>query len=319
MSENRGVALVTGGAGVMGRRLCAGLRERGFPVRVLDRAGSALPGLDVDLRAGDITDPASLRGVFDGVQTVYHLAAVILPDDESLFESVNVEGTRNVLEAAAAAGAQHFIHVSSASVVYPHSTRYSRSKREGERLVRGQQAMQWTIVRPTLVYDENGGLEFMRFYAYLDRFPIVPFIGRGRARKRPVHTEDIMAGLIAIAGNPKTYGKVYALSGGEPISIWDLGKLMLEHRGRQRPFLPIPVPVCRLLARGLARVMRNPPLTWQMIAGITQDADLDPSDATADFGYRPMGVREGFQKTWPRPAQPAGGACRTGAAAPPAR
>lgn len=299
MSDESKTVLVTGGAGVMGRRLCRGLNDRGFDMVVLDRPGTRIEGMDVDLRHGDISDRRSLEGLFDGVGTVYHLAAVLLPEDPSLFERVNVEGTRNVMEAALAAGVRHFVHVSSASVVYPNATRYSLSKREGERIVMSQDRMQWTIIRPTLVYDENGGIEFVKYLEYLKRFPVVPFIGRGRALKNPVHTQDIMEGLIAIAGNPRTFGKVYAFSGGEPISIWELSKLMLRHQGISKPFLPIPVWACRALAWALARFMKSPPLTWQMIAGITQDANLDHTNASEDFGYEPMGVHEGLQKTGP--------------------
>lgn len=301
MDGNGRLVLVTGGAGVMGRRLCKGLAARGFRVRVLDRPGTKVEGVPVDLRHGDVTDPSSLKGLFDGVHTVYHLAAVILPPSPDFFRTVNVQGTRNVLEASIDAGVQHFVLVSSASVVYPHTTAYSRSKRECERMVREQDRVPWTIIRPTLVYDENGGEEFMRFLDYLKRFPVVPFIGRGQAKKSPVHTESIMEGLIAIAGNERTHGKVYGFSGGEVISIWDLGKLMLKHQGIRKPFLPIPVWLCRAMAFVMERTMKNPPLTWQMVAGILQDADLDHSQATEDIGYEPMGVHEGLQKTWPLP------------------
>lgn len=299
MSNDSKTVLVTGGAGVMGRRLCKGLIERGFEMRVLDRPGTRIEGVDADLRHGDITDPAALEGLFEGVDTVYHLAAVLLPPDPSMFRTVNTEGTRNVVNAALAAGCKHFVHVSSASVVYPFPTEYSLSKREGEAIVKGQNQMSWTIIRPTLVYDENGGIEFMKFLDFLKQFPVVPFIGRGRSLKNPVHTEDIMEGLIAIAGNPQTHGKTYAFSGGEEISIWDLSKLMLEHQGISKPFLPIPVWACRAVSWILGKVTKQPPLTWQMIAGITQDANLDHTNATEDFGYKPMGVHEGFQKTWP--------------------
>src|SRR5919199_3270174 len=106
--------LVTGGAGVMGSRLVRGLVEKGERVRVLDRPGTRLDGVDVDLRHGDVTDPSTLRGVFDGVKTVYHLAAVLIAYDPRVFQKVNVEGTRNVVNEAIHAGVEHFILVSSA-------------------------------------------------------------------------------------------------------------------------------------------------------------------------------------------------------------
>ena len=66
MSNESKTLLVTGGAGVMGRRLCKGLIERGFEMRVLDRPGTRIEGVDADLRHGDITDPSTLEGLFDG-------------------------------------------------------------------------------------------------------------------------------------------------------------------------------------------------------------------------------------------------------------
>jgi nucleoside-diphosphate-sugar epimerase len=293
--------LVTGGAGVMGRRLVQGLRARGERVRVLDRPGTRLDDPEVELRHGDVTDPASLEGLFTGVDTVFHLAAVLIANDPAVFERVNVGGTRNVLAAAAAAGAKHFIFVSSASVAYPRTTAYSRSKRECERMVREQTAMQWTIIRPTLAYNERGGEEFRMFLDYLRKYPVVPFIGRGRALKNPVHVDDLMRGFLAVVGNPVAYGKTYNFSGGEDISIWDLAHLMLRHQGISKPFLPIPVSLCTAAAKALEGRMARPPLTWNVIAGITQDANLDNSEARRDLGYAPIGVREGLQRCFPLP------------------
>ncbi len=291
--------LITGGAGVVGRRLCRGLIERGFEIRVLDRPGTRLPDLPVELVHGDITDPTSLKGLFDGVETVYHLAAVILPPDERMFQTVNVQGTANVIEAASEAGVEHFVLISSASVVYPHTTAYSRSKRETEAMISSQTAMKYTIVRPTLVYDENGGEEFMRYLESMKRLPVVPLIGGGKALKNPVHTEDIMAGLIAIAGNEKSYGKTYAFSGGEELTMREMSQLMLKHHRASRPLVPVPVGLARAAAWVLGRFMAKPPITWQMIAGVIQDANLDHGSATEDLGYRPKGAREGFQLCWP--------------------
>ena len=120
--------LVTGGLGVMGSTLVKGLVDRGFKVRVLDnsdRFRSRLDGYDADIRIGDITKPESLAGCFEGVETVYHLAAVLIVYDPSLFQKINVGGTRNIIDASIKAGVKHFILVSSASVTYAHTTPYS--------------------------------------------------------------------------------------------------------------------------------------------------------------------------------------------------
>lgn len=296
--------LVTGGAGVMGSRLVRGLVEAGNRVRVLTLPGdplvSRLDGLGVDIRYGDVGDRETLEGLCDGVDTVYHLAAILLSRDPALFERVNVGGTRNLVELSVKAGVKHFILVSSISVTYPYTTPYSLSKSACERIVKDQSTMHWTIVRPTLAYNEYGGEEFMMYNDYLKRFPVVPFIGTGRALKNPVHVDDLMRGFLAIANNPNTFGKTYAFSGSEEISIWDLGKEMLRHQGISKVFVPIPVWICKIIAWVMGATMQKPPLTWNAIAGLTQDANPDWSAAKADFGYDPIGIRAGLLRAFPK-------------------
>ncbi|HEX2871389.1 MAG TPA: NAD-dependent epimerase/dehydratase family protein [Polyangiaceae bacterium] len=299
-------ALVTGAAGVMGARLTARLRKAGWQVRALVLPGDPLrarvEALGCEVYEGDVSDAASLSGVCEGVELVYHLAAVIIAHDPTVFQRVNRDGTAHVLAEARRAGVAHFVYVSSASVVYPRRTRYAESKLEAERLVEGS-GLAYTIVRPTLVYEQGGGQELMMFLAYLRRFPVVPFIGAGRAKKRPVWSEDIVDGLVRLAHAPVAHGKTYNFSGAEALSMRELAELLLLHHDEPRPFLHLPVWVCRALAALLALLMKRPPLTSSAIAGIVNDADLDPTEAMHDLGYAPLGVRAGFQRCFPTAAQ----------------
>jgi nucleoside-diphosphate-sugar epimerase len=301
-------ALVTGAAGVMGARLTARLRKAGWQVRALVLPGDPLrarvEALGCEVREGDVSDAGSLGGVCDGVELVYHLAAVIIAHDPTVFQRVNRDGTAHLLAEARRAGVPHFVYVSSASVVYPRRTRYAESKLEAEQLVKGS-GLAYTIVRPTLVYEQGGGQELMMFLAYLRRFPVVPFIGAGRAKKRPVWSEDIVDGLVRLANAKVAHGKTYNFSGAEALSMRDLAELLLLHHDKPRPFLHLPVWACRALAAVLALFMKRPPLTSSAIAGIVNDADLDPTEAMTDLGYAPLGVRAGFQRCFPTAAQAA--------------
>jgi NADH dehydrogenase len=290
--------LVSGAAGVLGSRLVHKLAASGHSVRALVKPGDPcmhrLDGVRCDIREGDIEHAANLAGAFDGIDTVYHLAAVILSPDATVFERVNRNGTAHMVAGAAAAGVRHFVYVSSASVTYPRRTRYAESKLAGEALVKAERRFVHTIVRPTLVYEDNGGQEFLLFQQYLERFPVIPFIGDGRARKRPVHAQDIVEGLAAIAGNPRSHGQTYNFSGADSVSIRELAELMLARRGQRRRFLHLPVSLCQAAALALGAVMKDPPLSLQAIAGLVNDADLPPDAAIRDLGYRPIGVREGL-------------------------
>jgi len=300
-------ALITGAAGVMGARLTARLRKAGWSVRALVMPGDPLRSrverLGCNVVEGDVSDPSTLRGVCDGVELVYHLAAVIISHDPTVFQRVNRDGTANVVAEAQRSGVGHFVYVSSASVTYPRRTRYAESKLEAEQIV-ASAGLPYTIVRPTLVYEQGGGQELMMFLDYLKRFPVVPFIGSGAALKRPVWSEDVVDGLERLAGAAIAHGKTYNFSGGEAISMRELADLLLRYHDRPRAVLPLPVWACRAAAAALGVLMKRPPLTSSAIAGIVNDANLDPSEAMRDLGYAPLGVRAGFQRCFPSAHSP---------------
>jgi NADH dehydrogenase len=258
---------------------------------------SRLEELTCEVREGNVSDASTLAGVCDGVDIVYHLAAVIISHDASVFQRVNRDGTAHVVAEARRANVGHFVYVSSASVVYPRRTRYAESKLEAERVVQGS-GVPYTIVRPTLVYEQGGGQELFMFLDYLRMLPVVPFIGSGKALKRPVWSEDIVDGLLRLADCGAARGKTYNFSGAEPISMRELAELLLLHLDRPRPFVHLPLWLCRLLAM-TSGLLRRPLLTSSAIAGVVNDANLDPAEAMRDLGYAPLGVRAGFARCFP--------------------
>jgi len=140
------------------------------------------------------------------------------------------------------------------------------------------------------------GEEFELFWKRLRKFPFTPIIGDGNALKNPVHVKDLVDGLVSIAGNDKTYSKVYNLCGSEEISMKDLAKLMLSYKGGARPAIHIPGPCCRVAANILGNISTRPPISHSAISGVIQNANLDNSSARTDLGYNPIGVSEGFNR-----------------------
>lgn len=304
MSQEKTTILITGGTGAIGSTLVRRLSELDFQVRLLalpgDAAVKTLSAYSSDIRYGDISDKTSLSGICDGVSAVLHMAAIILTDNDDDYDRINIRGTRNILDEARKSGVTHFIHISSASVVYPRTTPYSLSKRVCERLVRDS-GVHYTIVRPTLVYGKKGGQEFDIFLSNLKKYPVIPFIGKGNAVKRPVYVEDIADGLITLAKKSVGDGNVYNFSGGEAISMIHFAKLCLFLMdSRYQTFIHVPVWVCSLASFIMKKVMKYPPLRWNMIAGVTQDADLDPSDAIRDLQFKASGVTETLPRCFPR-------------------
>jgi dihydroflavonol-4-reductase len=127
--------LVTGATGFVGSNVAAALATRGDHVRALRRTTSqlkALEGVPVDYAVGDILDSDSLLAAMQGCELVFHVAAMSQywrSSKETVYQ-VNVEGTRNVVQAALAAGVQRVVHTSSvAALGYPpHGTAADESQ-----------------------------------------------------------------------------------------------------------------------------------------------------------------------------------------------
>ncbi|MHB1347180.1 MAG: NAD-dependent epimerase/dehydratase family protein [Candidatus Humimicrobiaceae bacterium] len=294
--------LVTGGAGVMGSRLVKGLVGKGHQVRVLtlpgDPKADLLKDIDCEIVYGDVSDASTLKGIFFGIDTVYHLAAIIIAYNKETLLKINVEGTRNVVNQAIENGCRHFIYISSAAAEWPDGSDYAQSKIAAEEIVKSQNKMNYTIVRPTLTYGYYEGQEFMMFLDSLKRYPFVFFIGNGHAKKKPVLADDIVKGLMEIAGNDKTFGKTYNFSGSEEISMWDFARALLEYEKIKKPFIAVPIPICNFIAAIMEKTMKKPFLTRYGISRILHEAAFDNSEAQKDLGYFPLGVRRGLEKIY---------------------
>jgi uncharacterized protein YbjT (DUF2867 family) len=128
---------------------------------------------------------------------VVHLAALLLAHgDNDLLARVNRDGTAHLLACARTAGIRRVVHVSSISVQYRRQNAYSRSKREGEDLVRAS-GLDWTILRPTLAWGDPAAIEHETFHQRVLRPAILPLPGGGRAHKAPVHVDDLAAAFEA--------------------------------------------------------------------------------------------------------------------------
>ena len=183
------VILVTGSSGLVGRAVVRQLMGQGLPVRSLVHEApmprlSRFPGSEPEQVVGDVRDPGSLQAACEGVETVIHLVAVLRRRRDGDYRAINVEGTRNLLAAAEAAGARRFILVSALGATPDPRYAYAHSKWQAEELVRAS-SLAWTIFRPSLLFGEGGGF-FEKLRQSL-RFspPGLAFVPRTQARFQP--------------------------------------------------------------------------------------------------------------------------------------
>ena len=182
---------VTGATGFVGQALLDRALEADVTVKALARRAQP-PLAGVEWVSGDLGTHDSLRQLVRGAEAVIHVAGVV--NDAAQFESGNVLGTLNVIEAAKAEGVQRFIHVSSLSAREPDLSAYGASKARAEKLVMAS-GLDWTIVRPPGIYGPRDVDYFEMFrLARWGLMPVPPKEGRASI----IHVDDLARLLLAL-------------------------------------------------------------------------------------------------------------------------
>lgn len=314
-------ALVTGANGFIGGNLCAALREQGIPVRGLVLAGTettALVALGVEVVTADIALPLD-PGLFAGVSHVFHLAAIALDwGPDGLFERVNVNGTRHVLEAACAAGVMHVVHMSSLAV-HPYTghaagdentprgwdiNAYTRTKNLAEDIVQSFRGrLMVTIIRPGVVpYGPGDRLSLPGLVDALSR-GIYAHVGGGGRRLCLSYVENLVDGMILAGSHHGESGAVYVLA--DDVMTWHefidavADAFDLPRARRSVPFAIAWVAATALeTVYGLLRLRSAPVLTRYRVSLFRGDLVFSSAKAQRELGYRPrVALHEGLRRT----------------------
>jgi NADH dehydrogenase len=287
---------LTGATGFVGRAVVAALRADGHVVRCLVRRGSErdLQGLGgIERVEGNVLAPDSLEEGMAGCDAVIHLVGIIRenPASEVTFERIHVEGTRNVLEAARAAGARRYLHMSALGSRPGARSRYHQTKWQAEEAVRAS-LLAWTIFRPSVIYGPGDG--FVSLLAGLVRLPIVPVIGSGRQRLQPVPIAHVAEAFERALRLDATVKQTYEVGGADAVSMEELLDLVGAALGRRHPLkLHVPLGVIRPLARLFHRIPAFP-VTPDQLAMLEEDNTCDPRPFYTTFKLTPIPLAQGL-------------------------
>ena len=284
MSELPQIA-VTGATGFVGREVVKQARAEGYPVRAIVRdpkpAERWAEQNGVELFHGNVIYAPSLEGAFAGVKCVIHLVGIIHARKENTFERVHTEATRNVLEAAKKAGVMRYLHMSALGTRTDGRSRYHQTKWAAEELVR-KSGLAWTIFRPSLIYGP-GDISINVLSKIVRRLPFVPVLGHGHSKIQPVSVENVAKCFVAAIRHDDAVGKTYDLCGPAAFTWNELYDKLLAFYGLRKPKLHLPLPVARVQAAVLERVLANPPFNRDQLIMTEEDNVGDPKPAERDF------------------------------------
>ncbi|XP_026658559.2 3beta-hydroxysteroid-dehydrogenase/decarboxylase [Phoenix dactylifera] len=341
--------VVTGGRGFSARHLVEMLLRSGeWCVRVADLFSSikldpheedgvlahALSSGRAVYVSADLRNKAQVIKAFQGAEVVFHMAA---PDSSinnyHLHHSVNVEGTKNVIDACIECKVKRLIYTSSSSVVfdgvhgicdgkesmpYPNkfNDSYSETKAEGEKLVikaNGRTDLLTCCMRPSSIFGPGDKLFVPTVVAVARAGKSKYIVGDGNNMDDFTYVENVAHAhvcaertLASEVGAKKAAGQAYFITNMEPIKFWEFISLIIEGLGYERPTIKIPVSAIMPIAHVVEWTyklfsrygMRVPQLTPSRIRLLSCNRTFSCAKAKDQLGYEPIvSLKDGLKRT----------------------
>lgn len=303
-------AVVTGGAGFLGRAIRRGLRELGWAVDAVDvRPGPAVV-------TGDVTRPGAWTAVLDGADLLVH-AAALLPDveDRSAHRDVNIGGTQVVMERCSRHGVPRVVHLSTTAVLgndFPdradethpvqmtgHPYTDSKIAAEHVALTAGAAGLPVTIVRPGEVYGPHSGLWTVRVLTLLKR-NLFALVDGGAGVMSPIYVDDLVSGVITAACRPSGIGQIFHLTGGEGVAAADFFGAYGAMVGKGIPILPnAALQPLAASAQAILRPLGLPsPLSGRAVEFMRRPGTVSIAKALRLLDWQPeISLEEGMART----------------------
>lgn len=263
---------------------------------------------------GDLSDGAALARGAEGCEWAFHAAAALGDwGKREEFERVNVQGTRNALQACALARVRRFVHVGTEAALLagrplvevdetaalrPDSPApYSATKARAEQLVleANRDGFETVVVRPRFVWG-RGDTTLLPTMTEMVRSGRFAWIGGGRQLTATTHVDNTVEGLVlgAVRGAP---GNAYFVTDGEPVVFREFVSELLATEGVAPPVRNIPAPVAAALATACETAWRllalpgRPPVSRFAYWVASQECTIKIDKARRELGYEPVKSR----------------------------
>jgi nucleoside-diphosphate-sugar epimerase len=317
--------LLTGSTGYLGSQIARELIRRRMPFRVLVRDAARLgfrrEGVDCDIVVGDMCDAETLRKAAEGAKSVIHTAALVrmYVRDRRDFWRVNVDGLRNLLQAAADAGVERIVYTSSFIALGPsadghageglrnqgpYSNEYEETKAQALAWLREDGFRRYPVIAimPGVIYGPGPATEANLVGGMIDQYLAGKFpglLGSGEQRWSFAYNQEVVAAHLAALEKGKT-GEEYVL-GGDNHSLNDFFRVLAEISKVRRSVRHLPFFAGKMVgALELARAVlfnHRPELTPGVVEVFKHDWVYGSAKAARDLGYRVTPLEEGLKKT----------------------
>jgi nucleoside-diphosphate-sugar epimerase len=275
--------IVTGATSVIGGFLLPRLLEAGYEVHAVSRDSvKKLPAKNEKLvwHLADISNPERLPRI--NARALIHLAPLwLLPP---LLPVLNALEIKRVIGFGSTS---LFSKANSADIEERNLAARLAEAEEATMQSSSASEMNWTIFRPTLLYDCVRDKNITRIANFIQRYGFFPLLGKAAGLRQPVHAADLAEACMLALWQPMTFNKAYNLSGGETLSYRQMVEKIFGSLGKPARFLIVPTWLYRGAIRLVALLPGRRGISPEMAMRMNVDLCFDHTEAARNFGFSP--------------------------------
>jgi uncharacterized protein YbjT (DUF2867 family) len=278
--------MVTGGSGFLGGYVLREAAKRGHETVALARseaAAGAVTALGARPVTGDLSDARSLVGAFTAADCEVLVSLASLG-----FGHASV-----VIGAAERAGIKRAVFVSTTAVMTSLPVTSKQVRLAAEQSI-AESGLDWTILRPTMIYGDPADRNLSRLLLLLRRAPVLPVPGRNHFQQ-PVHVADVAGAVLAAAERPAATRHVYDVAGPEPMTFTELLRASARAVASRTWFVPVPLSPVLAAARGYELLSKQPKIRAEQVRRLAEDKAFAIDKAVRDLDYAPRPFAEGIR------------------------
>jgi uncharacterized protein YbjT (DUF2867 family) len=277
--------LLTGATGFTGRFVCDVLLDRGLPFRCVVRdpaKARSLVDRGVPCVSGDVRDEGAIRRALEGCSGVINLV------------EFNQGHVAMLLHEAARANARRALFVS-ATAIFTRLDAPSKALRERAEAEIARSGLDWTVLRPTMIYGARGDRNMERLAAALRRYPVHPILGTGDRLLQPIHVRDLARAVVDAYVSEKTVSCAFNLSGKNALTYRDSVREVARLLEKPVWMFSLPTGVAILAAEVSRRIPGLPKINGEQVERLNEDKAFSHDEASKAWGFDPMDFSTGIR------------------------
>jgi nucleoside-diphosphate-sugar epimerase len=276
---------VTGATGFTGSHVVPLLLNNGYEVRCLYRATSdrsLLSSTEIEWVLGDVSDTRSLSAALRGTDVLVNIISLGFGQADS------------IIHAALDAPIQRAIFISTTAIFTQLNARSKVVRLAAERAIETS-GLQYTVLRPTMIYGSPRDRNMWRLIRFMRYSPIVPVFGDGKYLQQPIHVDDVAAAILGCLQSDNTIGKCYNIAGKYPLTYNEIVDTIARQLRKRVWKMHIPAKPVVSLLRLFERLRIPFPIKSEQVLRLNENKDFSYAEVQRDIGFSPLSFEEGIR------------------------